>query len=81
MFFRPLEQDTEMGAQPTLRAATDPHVSGGQYLGPGGFAEMRGHPKVVASNRRSHDGSVQRRLWTVSEELTDVIYPHPEEHS
>ncbi|MDT5181781.1 MAG: hypothetical protein QOJ95_5979 [Mycobacterium sp.] len=81
MFFRPLEQDTEMGALPTLRAATDPHVSGGQYLGPGGFAEMRGYPKVVASNRRSHDGSVQRRLWTVSEELTDVIYPHPEEHS
>ncbi|BBY27862.1 SDR family NAD(P)-dependent oxidoreductase [Mycolicibacterium sediminis] len=73
--FSPLEQSTEMGALPTLRAATDPHVSGGQYLGPGGFMEMRGYPKVVASNRRSHDVDVQRRLWTVSEELTGVTFP------
>ena len=73
--FGSLEQSTEMGALPTLRAATDPHVSGGQYLGPGGFLEMRGYPKVVASNRRSHDVDVQRRLWTVSEELTGVTFP------
>ena len=73
--FSPLEQSTEMGALPTLRAATDPHVSGGQYLGPGGFLEMRGYPKVVASNRRSHDVDVQRRLWTVSEQLTGVTFP------
>ena len=73
--FGSLAQSTEMGALPTLRAATDPHVSGGQYLGPGGFLEMRGYPKVVASNRRSHDVDVQRRLWTVSEELTGVTFP------
>ncbi|MDX1892421.1 SDR family NAD(P)-dependent oxidoreductase [Mycolicibacterium sp. 050158] len=75
LVFRPLEQDTETGALPTLRAATDPHVSGGQYLGPGGFAEMRGYPKVVASSRRSHDTAVARRLWSVSEELTGVSFP------
>ncbi|MDT5072931.1 MAG: hypothetical protein QOH82_2251 [Mycobacterium sp.] len=75
LVFRPLEQDTEMGALPTLRAATDPDATGGQYFGPGGFAEMRGYPKVVASNGRSHDGAVQRRLWTVSEDLTRVVYP------
>jgi NAD(P)-dependent dehydrogenase (short-subunit alcohol dehydrogenase family) len=73
--FRPLEQDTAMGALPTLRAATDPHVSGGQYLGPGGFAGMRGYPKVVASSRRSHGSADQHRLWTVSEGLTKVVYP------
>ena len=72
--FRPISQNTEMGALPTLRAATDPDVSGGQYLGPGGFAEMGGHPKVVASNRRSHDVEVQRRLWAVSEDLTGVTF-------
>jgi NAD(P)-dependent dehydrogenase (short-subunit alcohol dehydrogenase family) len=77
LFFRPLEQDTEMGALPTLRAATDPDATGGQYFGPGGFAEMRGYPKVVASNGRSHDGAVQRRLWTVSEDLTGVTYKLP----
>jgi NAD(P)-dependent dehydrogenase (short-subunit alcohol dehydrogenase family) len=77
LVFRPLEQDTEMGALPTLRAATDAGVLGGQYYGPGGFMEMRGYPKVVSSNRRSHDGAVQRRLWTVSEELTGVAYELP----
>ncbi|MET0473056.1 MAG: SDR family NAD(P)-dependent oxidoreductase [Mycobacterium sp.] len=74
LFFRPLEQDTEMGALPTLRAATDADVIGGQYYGPGGFLGMRGYPKLVSSNGRSHDEGVQRRLWTVSEQLTGVDY-------
>jgi hypothetical protein len=64
-----------MGALPTLRAATDPGVLGGQYYGPGGLLESRGYPKLVKSSRRSHDTSVQRRLWTVSEELTGVMFP------
>ncbi|MDT5339647.1 MAG: hypothetical protein QOD90_5152 [Mycobacterium sp.] len=75
--FQQLEQDTETGALPTLRAATDPGVLGGQYYGPGGAMEMRGYPKQVASNRRSHDRAVQRRLWTVSEELTGVTSELP----
>ena len=73
--FRPLEQDTEMGALPTLRAATDPTVVGGQYLGPGGFAEMRGYPRVVESSGRSHDIADQQRLWAVSAELTGISFP------
>jgi len=74
--FTPLElQGADMGALPTLRAATDPGVLGGQYFGPDGFAEMRGYPKVVASSGRSHDVDLQRRLWAVSEELTGVAYP------
>jgi NAD(P)-dependent dehydrogenase (short-subunit alcohol dehydrogenase family) len=77
MAFAALEQDTETGSLPTLRAATDPAVVGGQYFGPGGFMEMRGNPRVVSSNRRSHDTSVQRRLWTVSEELTGVTFDLP----
>lgn len=67
-----LEQSTEMGALPTLRAATDPNVVGGEYYGPGGFLEMNGFPEVVESNRRSHDVETARRLWTVSEQLTRV---------
>jgi NAD(P)-dependent dehydrogenase (short-subunit alcohol dehydrogenase family) len=71
----PLFQGADMGALPTLRAATDPGVLGGQYYGPDGFAEQRGYPKVVASSQKSHDAEVQRRLWAVSEELTGVVYP------
>jgi NAD(P)-dependent dehydrogenase (short-subunit alcohol dehydrogenase family) len=70
-----IAQNAAMGAEPTLRAAADPSVQNGQYLGPGGFGEQKGHPKVVASSAQSHDEDVQRRLWTVSEELTGVTYP------
>jgi NAD(P)-dependent dehydrogenase (short-subunit alcohol dehydrogenase family) len=71
----PLFQSADMGALPTLRAATDPGVLGGQYFGPDGFAEQRGHPKVVASSVASYDTDAQRRLWAVSEELTSVVSP------
>jgi NAD(P)-dependent dehydrogenase (short-subunit alcohol dehydrogenase family) len=71
----PLFQGADMGALPTLRAATDPGVLGGQYYGPDGFGEQRGYPKVVASSAASHDTDAQRRLWTVSEELTGVVSP------
>lgn len=71
----PLFQPAEMGALPTLRAATDPAVTGGQYYGPAGRREVRGHPVLVASSPESHDETVQRRLWAVSEELTQVTFP------
>jgi NAD(P)-dependent dehydrogenase (short-subunit alcohol dehydrogenase family) len=71
----PLFQGPDMGALPTLRAATDPAALGGQFYGPDGFAEQRGHPKVVASTDASHDTEAQHRLWAVSEELTGVVAP------
>ncbi|CPR11682.1 short chain dehydrogenase [Mycobacterium bohemicum DSM 44277] len=74
VFFSVIAQDAAMGALPTLRAATDPGVLGGQYYGPDGFAETRGYPKLVASSRKSHDAELQRRLWEVSEQLTGVVY-------
>jgi NAD(P)-dependent dehydrogenase (short-subunit alcohol dehydrogenase family) len=74
-FLRPLFQEAAMGALPTLRAATDPGALGGQYYGPDGLGEQKGHPKLVTSNERSYDIELQRRLWSVSEELTGVTYP------
>ena len=77
--FRPLmkvfTQDAAMGALPSLRAATDPDATGGQYYGPDGFMEYQGNPVVVTSSSRSHDTSLQRRLWEASEELTGVEFP------
>jgi NAD(P)-dependent dehydrogenase (short-subunit alcohol dehydrogenase family) len=70
-----LFQGAAMGALPTLRAGTAPDVEGGQYYGPDGLGEQRGHPKLVSSSAQSHDEDLQQRLWTVSEELTGVTYP------
>ncbi|TPW93082.1 SDR family NAD(P)-dependent oxidoreductase [Mycolicibacterium fortuitum] len=72
---RPLFQEAAMGALPTLRAATDPGALGGQYYGPDGLGQQKGHPKLVTSNERSYDIELQRQLWTVSEELTGVTFP------
>ena len=65
----------EMGALPTLRAATDPAAKGGQYYGPDGFRELRGYPVLVSSTKQSQDVAIQQRLWKVSEELTGVTFP------
>lgn len=75
LVWRIFTQPADKGALPTLRAATDPGVQGGQYYGPDGVAELRGHPKVVASSAQSHNEDIQRRLWTMSEELTGVTFP------
>jgi NAD(P)-dependent dehydrogenase (short-subunit alcohol dehydrogenase family) len=73
--WKPVTQPADKGALPTLRAATDPDAQGGQYYGPDGIGEIKGHPKVVKSSAQSHDEDLQRRLWTLSEELTGVTYP------
>lgn len=67
-------QDAAMGALPSLRAAADPNVVGGQYYGPAGAREFGGYPVVVPSNGASHDEAAARRLWEVSERLTGVHF-------
>ncbi|WNM31699.1 SDR family NAD(P)-dependent oxidoreductase [Streptomyces sp. Li-HN-5-11] len=68
-------QSAAMGSLPSLRAATDPDVMGGQYYGPDGRGGFKGHPTVVSSSDQSHDATLQARLWTVSQELTGVTFP------
>ncbi|QLD89922.1 SDR family NAD(P)-dependent oxidoreductase [Natronomonas salina] len=68
-------QPAERGALPMVYAATAEGVDGGEYVGPGGFRNMRGHPEVQRSSGRSYDEATARRLWAVSEELTGVEYP------
>jgi NAD(P)-dependent dehydrogenase (short-subunit alcohol dehydrogenase family) len=71
-------QDSERGALPTLRAATDPAARGGEYYGPGGYREFTGHPVRVSSSADSHDTAARRRLWEISEQLTGVAdWPPP----
>ena len=69
-----LAQSVEKGALPQLYAATCPDVVSGDYIGPDGILEWRGHPKKVESNKRSHDEALARELWEKSEELTGVTW-------
>ena len=67
-------QSAEMGALPTLYAATVPDLPGGSFVGPEGFMEQRGHPHLVTAAGKAYDQESWRRLWEVSEELTGVRY-------
>jgi NAD(P)-dependent dehydrogenase (short-subunit alcohol dehydrogenase family) len=69
-----MAQSAAMGALPTLYAATFPAIRSGDYVGPDGFGEQRGHPKLVGMNASARDDEAANRLWTVSEELTGVRY-------
>ncbi len=67
-------QSAEMGALPTVYAATAPEVEGGQYFGPDGLFEAAGYPVRVKSSKRSHDREAAAQLWARSEDLTGVHY-------
>jgi NAD(P)-dependent dehydrogenase (short-subunit alcohol dehydrogenase family) len=67
-------QSAEMGALPTLYAATQ-DIPGGSYVGPDGIAEQRGHPTLVGRSGAASDAASARRLWERSEELTGVRFP------
>jgi NAD(P)-dependent dehydrogenase (short-subunit alcohol dehydrogenase family) len=71
---RLLAQPDALGALPSLFAATDPTVRGGDYIGPDGLLEQRGNPKRVPRSRRAQDTATARRLWDVSEDLTGIRY-------
>jgi NAD(P)-dependent dehydrogenase (short-subunit alcohol dehydrogenase family) len=71
---RVLAQSDEMGALPTLYAATQ-DIPGDSYVGPGGFREARGHPKLVERSEAAKDAATAKGLWELSEQLTDVGFP------
>lgn len=73
----PLAQPAEQGALPLLHAATAPDVEGGGFIGPDGFAELRGGPTQVQLSTAAADPQTGRRLWELSERLTDVRFLSP----
>jgi NAD(P)-dependent dehydrogenase (short-subunit alcohol dehydrogenase family) len=77
LFFRLISllfrsQSAAQGALPQLRAAVDPKAKSGEYYGPhkGG----RGYPIKVESNGRSYNKKDARKLWEMSEKLTNVTF-------
>ena len=69
---RLLAQPADMGALPTLFAATFPGLPGDAYAGPGGLLEQRGYPRLVDRSKAARSLPDAERLWSVSEELTGV---------
>jgi len=70
---RLLAQSDEMGALPTLYAASQ-DLPGASYVGPDRFQEQRGHPALAKRSAAAQDAETARRLWQLSEELTGVTF-------
>ena len=71
--FEAVGQPAEIGALPTLMAATA-DLPGSTYIGPSGVLQMKGYPRIVSPRRLALDREAQRRLWEVSEEATGVRF-------
>jgi NAD(P)-dependent dehydrogenase (short-subunit alcohol dehydrogenase family) len=71
--FEAVGQPAEIGALPTLMAATA-DLPGSTYVGPSGLGQMKGHPRIVSPRRLAHDREAQRLLWELSEEATGVRF-------
>ena len=71
-----LAQPAQLGALPTLYAATAP-VQGGDYIGPDGPLEFRGHPVRVQPRPSARDEALAAQLWKLSEAQTAVHFSFP----
>ncbi|WP_327173548.1 oxidoreductase [Streptomyces sp. NBC_01336] len=69
-----MAQHVTKGALDQLCAATAPAVQGGEFYGPDGRGENRGHPKLVKPVASATDPDTARRLWEVSEKLTGLSF-------
>ena len=69
-----IAQDADGGALPTLYAAVA-DIPGNSFAGPSGVIKWRGGAKLVKRTAAAEDMDVARRLWEISEELTDVRFP------
>jgi NAD(P)-dependent dehydrogenase (short-subunit alcohol dehydrogenase family) len=69
-----IAQSASRGALPTLCAATHSPLVGASYVGPDGFMEMRGFPKLTRAAGIAYDQELASNLWAVSEELTGVTW-------
>jgi NAD(P)-dependent dehydrogenase (short-subunit alcohol dehydrogenase family) len=69
-----MAQSADMGALPSLYAATQPRLEGGSYIGPDGIGEFRGHPHLATPNAAARDEQTAARLWEISERLTGVPF-------
>lgn len=71
---RVVAQSAAAGAQPSIRAATDPAFVGGEYVGPSGPGHWRGRPVLHGVTRTGRDEGLAEAVWTASEQATGVDF-------
>lgn len=67
-------QPPAMGALPTIYAATEPTLNGGEYIGPDGKGQRKGFPALDTPHSSANNKAASEKLWGISEELTGVKF-------
>lgn len=70
-FFTKFINTAYVGALPEIRASVDPLAKSGSYYGPKGLPFTQKKPVVVKSNGVSHNPEDAKKLWEISEKLTN----------
>lgn len=65
-------QSSEKGALPSLYAASESSVQGGDYYGPHGLLEFWGFPEKVTATATAQDQQLAQGLWDKSVEMTGM---------
>ena len=68
-----MAQSSFEGSWSTLFAITE-DIPGNSFVGPTGFGQTKGSPGLVSRSKRAKDMNVAKRLWDLSEELTQTTY-------
>ena len=71
---RLVSQSAEAGAAPLLVAATEPSLTGGEYIGPQGLGGTRGRPGPASASQHTIDPVLGEALWAVSEIAGGVTF-------
>jgi NAD(P)-dependent dehydrogenase (short-subunit alcohol dehydrogenase family) len=69
-----ISQPAEAGAWPSLMAATA-DLPGDTFVGPSGFQQLSGPPRIVGRSRLARDAKAAAKLWEISEETVGLRYP------
>ncbi|WP_412176758.1 oxidoreductase [Bacillus sp. T3] len=69
-----IAQPAEKGALPTIMAAIDQKLVGGEYIGPDGAGNRKGNPTVETPHSKIYNKETMQKLWDVSEQLTSVKF-------
>jgi NAD(P)-dependent dehydrogenase (short-subunit alcohol dehydrogenase family) len=62
------------GALPTVRAAADPDVPSGSFVGPRGLGQLRGRPELIDVYKTGKGEMTAARLWELSEQIVELPF-------
>ncbi|TNC47040.1 oxidoreductase [Mumia zhuanghuii] len=71
---RAVGQSAAAGAWPLERAATEPGLAGGSYVGPSSLRQMRGRPRLVGMTATARDPRLAADLWAASEAAAGLTF-------